>query len=323
MRSSVRSGQNNHGKSGKMNSRMPIRNKPNKDNAQKLKKHQLNHLKHRLNTFVKDQNLRQLFGKEDMYLDQKFREIQVFDEKKELHETLKDLKTKHDSLKEQCVKKERQIVRMQDQIKHIRTEDDTLKKEEQDLTAAVAESECNLKDIETKLLQAHAKKKTYEHMYDRMKKDELKYKINSNAVERQLKVGNKRLQRNIENMIISKREDKETRHALQLVQSKIEEESVVREKNMFEMKKTIHKRRLLEKKRVDRLKRQKEVAENAATESKDLNEKKWRRLLMVHKFLAFFLKRKMERELKRFAVVEDAFKQIKSNTVSRNRFVNF
>jgi hypothetical protein len=42
-----------------------------------------------------------------MYLDQKFREIQVFDEKKELHETLKDLKTKHDSLKEQCVKKER------------------------------------------------------------------------------------------------------------------------------------------------------------------------------------------------------------------------
>lgn len=180
---------------------------------------------------------------------------------------------------------------------------------------AVAESEAKLKEIETRLLQAHAKKKTYEHMFDRMKRDELKYKINSNAVERQLKIGNKRLQRNIENMIISKREDKETRHALQLVQSKIEEESVVREKNMLEMKKTIHKRRLLEKKRIERLKRQKEVAENAATESKDLNEKKWRRLLMVHKFLAFFLKRKMERELYRFAVVEDAFKQIKSNTV--------
>jgi hypothetical protein len=92
-------------------------------------------------------------------------------------------------------------------------------------------------------------------MYDRMKKDELKYKINSNAVERQLKMGHKKLERNIENMIISKREDRETRHALQLVQSKIEEESVVREKNMLEMKKTIHKRRLLEKKRVDRLKR--------------------------------------------------------------------
>lgn len=73
MRSSLRS--NHHGKSSKLNSRMPIRNKANKDNTNKLKKHQLNHLKHRLNTFVKDQNLRQLFGKEDMYLDQKFKEI--------------------------------------------------------------------------------------------------------------------------------------------------------------------------------------------------------------------------------------------------------
>ena len=103
MRSSVRSGTN------KLNSRMPIRSKANKEGAktQTLKKHQLNNLRHRLNTFVKDQNLKQLFGKEDMYLDQKFKEIQVFDEKKELHETLKDLKTKHDSLKEQCVKKEK------------------------------------------------------------------------------------------------------------------------------------------------------------------------------------------------------------------------
>lgn len=37
---------------------------------------------------------------------------------------------------------------------------------------------------------------------------------------------------------------------------------------------------------------------------------------MVHKFLSFFLKKKMERELKRFAVVEDAFKKIKTNTVN-------
>lgn len=147
-----------------------------------------------------------------------------------------------------------------------------------------------------------------------MKRDELKYQVNSSEVENELRLGNQRLQRNIENMIVSKREDKETRHALELVQSKIEEESVIREKNMLEMKKTIHKRRLLEKKRIERLQKQKEVAENAATESKDLNEKKWRRLLMVHKFFSFFLKRKMDRELARFQVVEDAFKQIKLNT---------
>lgn len=36
---------------------------------------------------------------------------------------------------------------------------------------------------------------------------------------------------------------------------------------------------------------------------------------MVHKFMAFFLKNKMDAELERFAVVESAFKRIKSSTV--------
>lgn len=207
-----------------------------------------------------------------MYLDQKFKEIQVFDEKKELHETLKDLKTKHDILKEQCMKKEKDIQRMQDQIKYIKAEDEELKKQENELTGKVESSKNGLRDIEIRLEQAHARKRTYEHILDRMKKDELKHKINSNSVERQLRLGKKRLSRNIENLIISKREDRETRHALSLVQRRIEEESQEREHNLKEMKKTIKKRKMLEKKRLARIKRQKEVAENAATESKDLNE---------------------------------------------------
>lgn len=139
-----------------------------------------------------------------MYLDQKFKEIQVFDEKKELHETLKDLKTKHDILKEQCMKKEKEIQRMQDQIKYIKTEDQELRKEETDLGTQVEDSKNALKEIEIRLEQAHAKKRTYEHILDRMKKDELKHKINSNSVEGQLRLGRKKLSRNIENLIISK-----------------------------------------------------------------------------------------------------------------------
>lgn len=196
----------------------------------------------------------------------------MFDEKKELHETLKDLKTKHDILKEQCMKKEKDIQRMQDQIKYIKAEDEELKKQENELTGKVESSKNGLRDIEIRLEQAHARKRTYEHILDRMKKDELKHKINSNSVERQLRLGKKRLSRNIENLIISKREDRETRHALSLVQRRIEEESQEREHNLKEMKKTIKKRKMLEKKRLARIKRQKEVAENAATESKDLNE---------------------------------------------------
>ena len=99
-----------------------------------------------------------------------------------------------------------------------------------------------------------------------------------------------------------------------MVQSAIQDEAGQRELDLRKMKNVILKRKFLEKKRSERIQRQKEVAENAATESKDVNEKKWRKLLMVHKFFAFFLKKKMDRELKRFKTVEEAFRTIKSST---------
>lgn len=83
---------------------------------------------------------------------------------------------------------------------------------------------------------------------------------------------------------------------------------------MERLREIFKKRKDLEVKRQARLEKQREVAENAVTQNKDLNEQKWKRLLLVHKFLAFFLKKKMERELKRFSTVEDAYKRIKTST---------
>lgn len=83
---------------------------------------------------------------------------------------------------------------------------------------------------------------------------------------------------------------------------------------MDRLREIFRKRKDLEVKRQARLEKQREVAENAVTQNKDLNEQKWRRLLLVHKFLAYFLKKKMDRELSRFSTVEEAYKRIKSST---------
>lgn len=83
---------------------------------------------------------------------------------------------------------------------------------------------------------------------------------------------------------------------------------------MERLREIFKKRKDLEVKRQARLEKQREVAENAVTQNKDLNEQKWRRLLLVHKFLSFFLKKKMDRELRRFSTVEDAYKRIKTST---------
>jgi hypothetical protein len=63
----------------------------------------------------------------------------------------------------------------------------------------------------------------------------------------------------------------------------------------------------IERKREDRIKRQQEIAEVAANDIRDSNLKKWRKLLLVHKFLNQFLRLKMQREIKKFSSVEQGF----------------
>lgn len=63
----------------------------------------------------------------------------------------------------------------------------------------------------------------------------------------------------------------------------------------------------LEKQRDERIKRQQEIAEVAANDIRDLNLKKWRKLLLVQTFLNTFLKRKMDAEMKKYSDVESSF----------------
>lgn len=56
-----------------------------------------------------------------------------------------------------------------------------------------------------------------------------------------------------------------------------------------------------------------EIAETAMQE-KDNSEKNWKKLLAVHKFVKVMLREKMERELKKFEVVEQAYQSIKTKT---------
>jgi chromosome segregation ATPase len=70
-----------------------------------------------------------------------------------------------------------------------------------------------------------------------------------------------------------------------------------------------------------------EIAERAM-QDKDENEKNWKKLLSVHKFVSMVLREKMEREMSKFKVVEVAFKNIKiatgtADTVELvNKFLN-
>lgn len=244
----------------------------------------------------------------------KFEGLGQFDEKQELHDTLKDLRAKYDNMVEECNKKERKLKRIQDEINSIQLQKDKILKEEKTCEENLQKADTNLKEVQQKLLEVSSTKRTYEYMLDRVKKDHLINQKNSISVDRKIERDEVLIEKNREMLIKRKREEAETRHAISVINHKLKEQQDQRDDEMSRLEDIVRKRRELEAKRKARLEKQKEVAENAITQNKDLNEQKWRRLLLVHKFLAFFLRKKMEREMKRFSTVEDAYRRIKAST---------
>lgn len=65
---------------------------------------------------------------------------------------------------------------------------------------------------------------------------------------------------------------------------------------------------------MDRVRRQSEIAEAAANENKDQNEVKLRENFAIQKLWSQFYKMKMNKEMKRSYLIEDAFQKIRAQT---------
>ena len=68
-----------------------------------------------------------------MYINGNIEDFDDINEQKELHDTLKELKNKHDVIFESCRKKERDIEAMNIQIEKIRTNESSLKQNEDNI----------------------------------------------------------------------------------------------------------------------------------------------------------------------------------------------
>ena len=65
-------------------------------------------------------------------------------------------------------------------------------------------------------------------------------------------------------------------------------------------------------KRIERVKRQHAIAEEAANENKDQNEIEARQKYQIQKIWSQFYMRKMAKEMSKYKEIEDAFQQIRA-----------
>jgi hypothetical protein len=87
-----------------------------------------------------------------------------------------------------------------------------------------------------------------------------------------------------------------------------------RQKRIGSLSKSIKNKELALQRRIQRVRRQNEIAEKAANENKDSNELKMQENFLAQRFWSVFLKSKMEKEMKRTADIEKAFQTIRAAT---------
>lgn len=112
----------------------------------------------------------------------------------------------------------------------------------------------------------------------------------------------------------SKENKLQSKYRLDNLMKNIDHEQKKRQERILSLQTSIKNKEEALQKRMDRVRRQSEIAEAAANENKDSNEIKLRENFMAQKIWSQFFKKKMDKEMKKSFVIEDAFQKIRTAT---------
>ena len=151
-------------------------------------------------------------------------------------------------------------------------------------------------------------------MLNRMKKDLISLQLTSNDLTISLHSKEQIYKEENTKQRIAKEHKLQSKYRLDNLMQNIEHEQKKRQERIISLTTSIKNKEEALQKRMDRVKRQSEIAEAAANENKDMNEIELRANFMVQKLWCSFLKKKMEKEMNKFHNLEEAFQKIRTST---------
>ena len=156
--------------------------------------------------------------------------------------------------------------------------------------------------------------RSYYHMIDRMKKDLVSLSIKSNEMQDSYKQKEQIATEETDKSRKAKEQRMQAKVKLEALMKNIDIEQKKRQERIMSLQKSIRNKEEALQRRMDRVRRQQEIAEAAANENKDSNELKMQENYMVQKLWSALLKKKMEKEMSRFREIEEAFQKIRAST---------
>lgn len=171
-----------------------------------------------------------------------------------------------------------------------------------------------LEDTKYKIEEEMFTKHSYLHMLDRMKKDFIASKIASSENEVSLKNKANILETQQQRHRKIQEEKLQSKQIFKNLMDNIQKQQQDRQQRIHELQKCIRNKEESVQKRIERQRKNQEIAEAAANENKDSSELRMREKFYVQKLWNAFMKQKMKKEMEKSKAIDDAFKEIKTAT---------
>merc|ERR1711957_238182 len=155
---------------------------------------------------------------------------------------------------------------------------------------------------------------TYRYMLDRLEKDFIATKIKSTELDTSIKSKKGVLDLEGGKQRKTKEERLQAKAIFDNLMKNIELEQKDRQERIFELQKCIQNKEASVSRRIERQRKNAEIAEAAANENKDSSELKMRENLYTQKLWNTYMRKRMEKEMRNSAQIDEAFKNIKTAT---------
>lgn len=241
----------------------------------------------------------------------------MFQDQEEIHEvsnSLASLKKKHDAVKKQVLKKEESLEQVKKEIQQLGLQEGNAEFQVFETSSKLEQLKTALSATGMKSDEEEMNTRIYQHMLDRMKKDIIAMSIKQKEQEKSLKQKDHILHVERDKSRKTKEQKLQSKAVFDQLMKNIDQEQKDRKERIFALQKSIKNKEESVQRRMERIRRQQEIAEAAANENKDSTEKKMRETFMLHKLWSAFMRKKMDREMSGSHSIDEAFKKIKTAT---------
>mmetsp|Transcript_7391 Transcript_7391/g.13773 ORF Transcript_7391/g.13773 Transcript_7391/m.13773 type:complete len:541 (-) Transcript_7391:96-1718(-) len=236
------------------------------------------------------------------------------EEHQEVSTQLNILRKKHDQSAEFTFRQQKTLDTLKFELEHLGQIENTGSEGLSTLQERVENTENRINEIKSEQDDSAMSTLVYEHMLERMKQTKLYLELKAQDLQQSLRSKRQVLKEELERHRRAREVKSQARVALDKLKKTVDRDRLDKEEHLASLEEDRKLKEENASKREERQRRQQEITEKAANEDRDVEERRIKDSLFMHRLWARFLESKLQKEMQKSNSVEEAFQKIRVTT---------